>query len=213
MENLILSSSDPQHPAYTGAKNADSVLHVRFYKKATSNNFLTEKEGRPIFQDEIFIRIASPGDDMNVVDRIAEEHDKLRFPFHWQRYVNSQGTDESVVGTPLAQWPAITQSQAEELRGLKFYTVEAVAGCSDSQKQALGMAGNMLVQKAKAYIANAKDGALAQQQAAELQKMKDEQASKDSAHAAELADLRKMVESLAAEKPKRGRPPKQTEAA
>ena len=35
-------------------------------------------------------------------------------------------------------------SQAEELKGLKFYTVESIANCNDQQLQRIGMGGTVL---------------------------------------------------------------------
>ena len=177
MSNLI--ASDDRNPEFVGARNPDAVLHVTFYTATLQDNFKTEKEGHPIFYDQPWVTIVIPGRNDLTVGRPVYEDDKDRFPMQWQRYLNKTATAEGVAGTPVTEWAALTRAQAEELKGQKFYTVEQIANCSDGQIQALGMNANSLRVKARAFLANAKDTALSQSQAAEL-------ARKDQ----EIADLK-----------------------
>lgn len=165
-------ASDGNNPQFVGAHNPDQLLYVKFYMGTFQNNFESEKEGRPIFNEELRVMIQPTGNNLLCVHHRATEEHKKRFPFQWQQYVNSQGPGDTagLQGTPVEQWPAITRAQAEELKGGKFYTVEQIANATDAQIQGLGMAGRMLVQKAQAFLASAQGSALAQQQAAELQR-------------------------------------------
>lgn len=188
-------ASDDQNPQFTGARNPDDILHVVFFMRSEQNNFETEKQGRPIFYEIPYVRIQIPGNQLSIIETPAIADHKKRFPRQWAHFQNINTVAESVIGTPVEQWPALTRSQAEELRAVKFFAVEQIANCSDQQLQTLGMNGPMLRQKAIAFLASAKDTALAQSQAAELQR-------KDQ----EITDLKAMVQRLAdkiEEKPKR----------
>ena len=142
-------------------QNANSRLVVFFHKKAKKNNFRSEQEGRPIFDDVIYIKKMVPGDSLSIIDRPMYESDKNEFPLQWAHFQNRQSDDQMVSGTPLIEWPILTTAQAEELRGLKFYTVENIANASDSQLQRIGMLAGMsphtFRDKAKLFINKAKD--------------------------------------------------------
>ena len=70
---------------------SDSRLHVTFYKKAVENPAKTIEEGRPIYEDRVFVRIAVPGDNLSVIDTFANEEHQRRFPMHWQHFMNKIG--------------------------------------------------------------------------------------------------------------------------
>lgn len=134
-----------------------------FYKKALPNNFKTEQEGRPIYDDVDMIKIYISGDSHNVIDTLVREDHKQRFPREWMNYMNKHGNDPHLSGTPLSQWPLITIAQAEELKALKFFTVENIASASDAQLQKLGMTAGMsphaFRDRAVNYLRVAKDEA------------------------------------------------------
>lgn len=173
MINPQLIASDDANPGYVGARNPDDVLSATFYVQAVQDNFQTEKQARPIFKDEIFVRIMIPGRSDLTVEEIAREDHKQRFPRQWAIFQN-KNSQEQINGTPVEQWPVLTRAQAEELKALRFYTVEQIADCSDAQITALGMNGNMLRQKARAFLASAQNSAAAQFQAVELAKRDEE---------------------------------------
>lgn len=187
-------ASDLQNPEFVGARNPDSLLYVKFYMETLQNNFKTEKEGRPMFEDELRIMIQPTGNNLLCVHHRADEGHKRRFPFQWQQFMNSQVDHDGIQGTPLSAWPALTRAQSEELRGIKFYTVEQIANASDAQLQCLGMAGRMYQQKAQAFLASAQGTAAAQQQAAELARQQQENADLK----AEMKRLSAQMEGLLA---------------
>lgn len=195
-------ASDMNNQNFAGAINPDSVLYVRFYVEKLKNEFESEKQGRPIWYEVPFVEIMRPGDQTSIITTEVRDDHKRRFPMQWSMFQDSQATMQ-MVGTPVEEWPAISRSQAEELKGLKFFSVEQIADASDLQAQRLGMAGPMLRQKAKAFLASAQDTALAQKQAGDL-------ARKDQ----EIADLKamqdrmaKQITELAKNRKKVGRPP------
>lgn len=197
-------------------KSADSRLNVRFESRPVKNDFQSEKEGRPIFEDRDFIIISVPGD--NTLTSIAEVRDdhKARFPLHWAHYQNTHGDDPKLVGTPISQWPLVTPAMAEELRYLKFHTVESLATASDAQLQAfgmkVGMSGNMLRSRAQNFLKVAGDESILHRQNEEMTKLREENASIRAETDAKLAAMQEqMAQILAAvgqkeEPKKRGNP-------
>lgn len=157
----------------TDFNNPDSRLAVRFYQREMDNQFQTGVEGRPIKYMADFVIIEVPGDRNTIIDTFARDEHKTRFPVQWARYQNEKSDGGSEIqGTLLRDWPILNAAQAGELKHYKFYTVEQVASASDEQISSIGMmVGTSPLafrDKARAFLANAKDSALVQQQADEL---------------------------------------------
>ena len=164
--------------------NADSRLQVRFYKRPVQQEQESLAAGRPIFKEFDFVHICVAGDSLTEIDTYALASHKTRFPIQWANYMNRQGADDQeVVGTPVSEWPLVSKSQAEELRALKFHTVEAVAGASDAQLQRMGMAAGMspyaFRDKAKAFLNLATNAAETDKRESEINCLKEELAKKD----------------------------------
>ena len=165
-------------------QGADARLQVRFYKRAIKQEQETLDAGRPIYKEFDFVHICVAGDSLTEIDTYALASHKTRFPIQWANYMNRQGADDQeVVGTPVSEWPLVSKSQAEELRALKFHTVEAVAGASDAQLQRMGMAAGMspyaFRDKAKAFLNLATNAAETDKRESEINSLKEELAKKD----------------------------------
>jgi len=165
-------------------QNADARLSVRFYKKPVKQDDASAEAGRPIYKEFDFINICVAGDNLTEIDTYALESHKTRFPLHWAQYINKLGGDShGFEGTPLAEWPLISKSQAEELRALKFHTVEAIANASDQQLQRVGMAAGMspyaFRDKAKAFLNLATASAETDKREQEINDLKQELAKKE----------------------------------
>ena len=200
-------------------QGADSRLAVQFYKKSMKQEDASAEAGRPIFKEFDFVRIMIPGDNLTEIDTYAQDSHKQRFPRQWAHYQNQVAGHEDIVGTPLDQWPQVTRSQAEELRGLKFYTVEAIADCSDQQLQRIGMVAGMSPHnfrlKAKAFLNLANDSAEVAQRESELQALKEENAKIKAETDAKLTVMQEQMSALlaaVAEKKPKTRKPKVVEA-
>ena len=193
-------------------QGADSRLAVQFYKKSVKQDIASDEAGRPIFKEFDFVRIMIPGDNLTEIDTYAQESHKQRFPRQWAHYQNQVANHQDIIGTPLDQWPQVTRSQAEELRGLKFHTVEAIAECSDQQLQRIGMVAGMSPHnfrlKAKAFLNLANDSAEVAHREEELQALKAENAKIKSETEAKLAAMQEQVSALLATvaKPKTRKP-------
>jgi hypothetical protein len=213
-------ASDVDNPAFQGAVPDNSGLAVKFYKEPKKNEFRSEKEGRPIFEEVMMIHIVMPGNNLFDVKAPVREDHKRRFPIQWAHFQNNQSGDPMMIGTPLEQWPLLGTVQVQELKGLRFYTVESIANASDATLQRVGMAGGMapfaLRDKAIRYLALANDSAVVDEQAAALKQLRDETAIKDAKHAQEMAELQAQMKALVtiAQAPRpRGRPKKVEQAA
>jgi len=183
-------------------QGADARLAVQFYKKSVKQDIASDEAGRPIFKEFDFVRIMIPGDNLTEIDTYAQESHKQRFPRQWAHYQNQVANHEDIVGTPLDQWPQITRSQADELRGLKFHTVEAIADCSDQQLQRIGMVAGMSPYnfrlKAKAFLNLANDSAEVAQREAELQALRQENDKIKAETDAKLAAMQEQMSALLA---------------
>jgi hypothetical protein len=183
-------------------QGADARLAVQFYKKSVKQDIASDEAGRPIFKEFDFVRIMIPGDNLTEIDTYAQESHKQRFPRQWAHYQNQVANHEDIIGTPLEQWPQVTRSQADELRGLKFHTVEAIADCSDQQLQRIGMVAGMSPYnfrlKAKAFLNLANDSADVAQREAELQSLREENAKITAETDAKLSKMQEQMEALLA---------------
>ena len=193
-------------------QGADARLAVTFYKRSVKQEDESLAAGRPIFKEFDFVRICVPGDNLTEIDTYAQESHKNRFPRQWAHYQNQTAGQEQIIGTPIEQWPLITRSQADELKGIKFYTVEAVANCSDQQLQRIGMIAGMsphnFREKAKAFLNLATESAEVSQREAELQALKEENAKIKAETDAKLAAMQEQMSALlaAVAKPKTRKP-------
>jgi hypothetical protein len=193
---------------------ADSRLAVTFYKRSMKQDDASMEAGRPIFKEFDFIRICVPGDSLTEIDTYANESHKQRFPRQWAHYQNQVGTQEAIIGTPIEEWTIISRSQADELKGIKFHTVESVANASDLQLQRIGMIAGMnpynFRDKAKAFLSLADQVGETNQREEELSKLRQENASLKMESDAKLAKQQEQIDALMAmvAKPK-GRPKKE----
>jgi hypothetical protein len=164
--------------------HADSRLQVRFYKRPVQQEHESIEAGRPIFKEFDFVHICVAGDTLTEIDTYALPSHKTRFPIQWANYMNRVGANEpDIVGTPVSEWPIVSKSQAEELRALKFHTIEAIAHASDQQLQRMGMAAGMspyaFRDKAKAFLNLATNAAETDKRESEINSLKEELAKKD----------------------------------
>ena len=172
----------------------ENSVFVEFYTDAVEMKAKSEQEGRPIYEDRPHVRILNPGDTGTVIECVAKDDHKRKYPEAWKRFIANEATGHS--GTPLEQWPQITRSQVKEAKYFEVHTVEQMAGLADVHISRMGMGFSDLRAKAKAYIALAEDTATATKQAAENERLQNQ-----------IADLQAQIKDMSA---KRGRPAKET---
>jgi len=180
--------------------NPDSRLAVKFYKRPVELKNESIAQGRPIFQEFDFIKILVPGDALTEIDTYVSDAHKTRFPIQWANYMNRQGSEESFSGTPITEWPQVSASQAEELKGIKFHTVESVAHCSDQQLQRIGMIAGMsphnFRERAKTFLNLAEESAGISKREEEITQLKEENAKIKAETEAKLAAMQEQMSAL-----------------
>ena len=190
-------------------------LSVQFFKKPLINPAKTAAEGREIYDDVIWIKKMIPGDALNIIERPIYEQDKMEFPLHWAHFQNQHGSDEMLSGTPLSEWSLISRSQAEELKGLKFYTIEQIAEASDLALQRMGMSAGMspytFRDKAKAFLNKSSSDAEALKRDESLKALEVENERLRAENKAEMDKLKAQLDMLMDAQKPRGRKPKVVE--
>ena len=176
MQSINPSDFDNQHQ-----QKMDETLLVRFFIKPFKDGAESMKQGRPVFKDKEYVEIRIPG-KRDAICRPASSVDIARFQKHYDAY-KSRTTGELEEGTPLAEWPAISRSQVEELSFFNVRTVEQLVAMSD-QNASRFQGIHSLQRNAKEWLEIAKEGAAAAELKSELEKRDDEIAELKAAVAA-----------------------------
>jgi hypothetical protein len=121
--------------SYVGDTGGDAYLDVSFY--------IGTHDG----QEYDFIRINVPGDKSLAIDTIADDNHKARFSRQWNAYKGLK----DIKGTPMEEWPEISESLRIELAYQGFRYIEQVAGAPDSAFLRI-MGGTQLRNKAQAFL-------------------------------------------------------------
>ena len=180
-------ASDLDNPNFTGAiHNPDALLHVEFYWHEPVQQFKSMEAKKEIRGRKIpYVRIMRPGDNTSILQTPVRDDIKARFPRQWLAWQMKEGmiegAGEDAPGWKIEEWPVLTLDQKHELKYLRFYTVDQLAGASDTQLQRLGIGGIGLREQARKAIKEKH----ASEYIAEL-KRKDQ----------EMADMRKQMDAM-----------------
>jgi hypothetical protein len=169
-------------------------MAVFFHAVQVRNNFKSDAEKRPIFEERIFIKKLVPGDSTLIVDRPMREQDIEDFPIEWARF--EQKKEQKVAGTPIDAWSAVSETQKAEFKALNIFTIDQFANLPDVAGDKI-MGFNDLRSKARTFIMAAQDSQM-------MDKIRAEMDKKLKAQETELAELRAMINKRA------GRPKKET---
>lgn len=116
---------------------------------AVKNEQKSKEEGRPIFDDKVYIRIIVPG-SKDEIHRLARDEDKKRFPESWRAF--SERREAQATGTPTGMWQELHPSQVAELAAVHVTTVDQLALLSDEAVMQLGQGYMDLRKKAQVFI-------------------------------------------------------------
>jgi hypothetical protein len=132
---------------------------VTIYKKEFKLDPLT---GKAEFSENDMvvphIKIMRPGDDKTIIERPMLNTDKMRFPQQWMAFEVAEGltgtAEDSVPGWKLSEWDYLAGKPdlLRDLKMMRFYTVEMMAGASDGQLQKLGSYGHGIRMEARKSI-------------------------------------------------------------
>ncbi len=144
-----------------------------FYVEAVYQPYKSEKENRPIFEDQVFLRIITGASNgKNVRCRPATDDDKKRWPAQWSQF--EAGNVQCGVGLPLQEWAPLSRSQVMELKANHIHTVEQLSEIPDSGLDRLGMGARDLREKARRFVAQAVSNAPLESLAKENKDLKEE---------------------------------------
>lgn len=150
-------ASDLDSRDFAGAQNPNELLFVEFYNHTAEDTWTTEQKGIKAFKAECpFIRISIPGNQMLTVERPADGLDVKKYPRQWLNFQMQSGmiaNAENVPGWSIDTWDELDSETVRQLKFLRFYTVEQLAGANDAQVQGIGMGGLKIRANAKRALA------------------------------------------------------------
>lgn len=144
----------------------DSTMVVMFYLKPIHNPARSVEMNSPQYDDRIYVRIHPPGERLNIIDRLATEADKRRFPMQWHQY--QQNAPQQSNGTPIDMLFPAQPSVAAALKASGVHTVEQCAALSAHAIETIGMGAQHWVNDAIRYQEVANKGVKASQLKAAL---------------------------------------------
>lgn len=179
----------------------DTNAVLRFYEMPDKNNFASERAGKPVFDTVLMAEIITPGQSASTleveIERVftpidGSENRKVRRSKYYDKYqaqveAHKNETGEYVDdGMPIRNWAQIDRGLAETLAAQGIYTVEALAGISDTALTSVGLGARTLRDQAKAYLVSREFGIPSSQMAAENATLAEE----NKRQAEEIAQLK-----------------------
>lgn len=203
---------DPQYKTPDGSA-------LRIWRDTAQNAFLSERVGRAIFDEVVYVEVISPGsrDSTPVFECVRTFAEEMNHPeplygvkyAQYKEYITDfdkkSDTDVSLAGTPLSQWPEMTRTMVASLKAQSVFTVEALASLPDTKLTIVGPDGRTWREKAKAYIENSKGNAYATALAADLDRTKSDLVE-SQAQVAILADQIKALQAAQDGRPAQAAP-------
>lgn len=168
----------------------------RFFLDKMELPFKSAEAGHPVYADVEMVEVTTAGDTRSTwVGKVKDEH-RQRWPQAYQAF--KQGLEPAVDGMPLEQWPPLTPGQVANLKAIKIFTVEQLAGISDGHLQNIGLGGRQLRDKAIAWLRQAEDG----KEVERVNALLEVERQKVSTLSNTVADLSAAVERLQAKETK-----------
>jgi hypothetical protein len=134
------------------------------------------------YEDVVWVTIFNKGDPKNIIERPMREHDKERWPKHWQAYLENK--EPPIDGIPLEDFPQITPAERLRCKNLKIRSVEDLCNLPDAQLEQLGGRGHSLQKAAREYVAY--------REGVQVSDLMEQMEEKDD----QIADLQKRLEEL-----------------
>lgn len=139
----------------------DKGMVVMFYMKAVINPVRSAEAGSPQYDDKVFVRIHPPGERLNIIERIATDNDRQRFPQQWHLF--QQNKPQVNEGCPIDLLFPAQPSISAALKASGIHTVEQCAELSAHAIESIGMGCQQWVNDAKRYLEVANKGVKASQ--------------------------------------------------
>lgn len=187
-------------------RDPDASLVVRFFMDPQRNDEKSKQAGRPIYEDVEMCEIRIPGNrnyvgrhkaielspDRKFLDELTgDERYRTyaeRFSRQYKQFKESQV--QTMVGTPIALAPFLTEARKAELRAQSVLTIEQLAAIEGQELKNLGPGGRDMKNRAVEYIEVSKQQAPTAAAMIELEAEK----AKNRVLAEDLERARKMIE-------------------
>jgi hypothetical protein len=144
----------------------DEVLIPLFKNLSTENKALSDKEGRPIFEDKEVVEIRRAGSRDYGVFPVTQMSHWMSDPYSGEQrpvtyaerfrkqYVQFlEHRQQTATGTPLEFARFLTPARQSELRAQNIYTIETLAAIEGAELKNLGPGGREMKNQAADYIA------------------------------------------------------------
>ena len=188
---------------------------VEFKQVAVHDTAKSLELGYRVTKDIEYAHVMQPGSRDVLVIKARDWLDQIKnkvlidahdaFPQEWVNQYFAKydawkaGLEAPVNGTHVREWPQLSPAQVQNLISLHILTVEDVSAMTEEAMGRFGMGGRDLREQAREWLAKRELAASALVENEELK--------------TKLAQLTARLEELEADKPKRGRPAKELQAA
>lgn len=196
----------------------DKCPAIRFGKGYVEDRNASIEQGRFVPKEVNVVFVKQIG-DKDETERVAEEwlaqmRDRAygsngnppTIPVEWYERAErlfdnfKKGFENQPDGFPVREWPVLTPAQVANMHSMETYTVEQVAGWSETAIVRFGMGGRELKAKAQTWLTSGDS------KAEQLQALKVENESLKTQIDKLAADMEKLRSELSEDRPKRGRP-------
>jgi len=168
----------------------DALTLVMFYNKSVEIPAKSIEMGRRWFEDQIYVTIQHPGENLNKIDRPATDQDKMRYRSQWSAFV--QNRTQIPEGTTIDLLFPNHPSVGENLKAMGVYTIEQCAKLSASAIDNIGRGGQEYVNRAQMYLSSAEKGKAFHK----LQKQIDDERVEKRVLQQQVADLKRQLDQV-----------------
>lgn len=128
-----------QEAKQTAEDSQKETAMPRFYLKSVPDAEATEEaKGKQKFKDVLYVEIIKPGIRSQGFNGKASDDHKRRFAGALKRFEADDKT-EVLDGFPIKECPLFTPAEKDNLRVLRFLTVESLAEAPDAALKGMGM--------------------------------------------------------------------------
>lgn len=165
----------------------DDGSALRFYEEAEQNNAASERCGRAIFDQILFVEVITPGSRESAPVFICErkyadevgisEPQRTQYYERYAKQIDAYraGTHNiDVAGTPLSAWPRMTVALVATAAAAGIFTIEGLAELPDANLHKFGPGARGLRDQARAFVEAAAGNAPLEALAAENANLRDE---------------------------------------
>lgn len=146
---------NPKATVSTVGYGDDTGIHAIFDDEFVKNDFQSEIQGRVVHDHFFAVELQWPGDNTKTFKFRFPEHQTKnewteRFPRQWAAFRDSK--EQIPDGTPIEVWPPLDKKRVFELKANKIFTIEQIAGLSDSTGPTLGLDWRKMRDQALAFL-------------------------------------------------------------